>query len=83
MTRYWETLFVGLYKVTFLGLLKRNTPQPNFNGFVKAGEADHYDLVPMDELLEYIMILFIELGTGYLSWIQRANPQDKTILKFK
>jgi hypothetical protein len=58
-----ETLFVGLYGVKHLGLLKKDQEAPHIKGDVdKAGTCDVYDLSPQKALSDFIEKLLVDWG---------------------
>ncbi len=90
--RYWasfvgtpagETLFVGLYKVTYRGLLDVDMQMPHRDAIDKAGSCDVYDLVPDERLQEYVGKLLIDWGRAARAWVQRADKQDKSITELR
>jgi hypothetical protein len=72
-----ENLFVGLYEVHSKSRIEAGAV------VLGAVEEDHayYELSLSDQLTEYRKKLTIEWGKGAMSWIQRADQQDKIILK--
>jgi hypothetical protein len=74
-----ETMFAGLYSVTYKGLLQQDTPMPHTEGIDKAGECDDYELELLDELSDLIGKLFIDWGGGAIAWVQYADRKNKTI----
>jgi hypothetical protein len=74
-------MFVGLYAATYKGLLAEDTPNPHNDGTVKAGSSDCYELQLDQKFKEYKGKLFIKWGGGSRVWIQRANRQDKEVIK--
>jgi hypothetical protein len=74
-----ETMFAGLYAVTYKGLLQQDTPMPHTEGVDKAGECDDYELELLDELSDLIGKLFIDWGGGAIAWVQYADRKNKTI----
>jgi hypothetical protein len=77
-----KTLFVGLYSAKYKGRLERDTPMPN-GGVEIAGSCDVYDLILDKRLGDLIGKLFIEWGTGYRAWVQRADRQNKAITELR
>lgn len=75
-----ETMFVGVYSVTYRGLLKHDTPMPQMDGVDKAGSCDDYILKLENICNDQIGKLFIDWGPGYKAWIQRADRQKKPII---
>jgi len=78
-----ETLFVGLYRVE--GVSK---PLPGTMCLVlqiDRGLGGHlfFDIQPDSRLSKYIGLLIIEWGTGFRSWIQRAERQQKPVLEIR
>jgi hypothetical protein len=78
-----ETMFVGIYLVKYLELLKEDIPSPHMDGLEKAGTRDVYELILEERLHEYIGRLLIEWGPGKLAWIQRADQQNKKITELR
>lgn len=77
-----ETMFVGIYKAKYRGLLEQDTPTPHMDGGVdKAGSCDFYELTLENSLSDLIGKLFIDWGQGERAWIQRAERQNKRITK--
>jgi hypothetical protein len=76
-----ETMFVGLYKVMYLGPLDKDTPWPHANGMDKAGSCDKYRLTLDQRLREFIGELYVNWGDGYRAWIQHAVRRDKPIIR--
>jgi hypothetical protein len=74
-----ETMFAGLYAVTYRGLLEQDTPMPHMDGIDKVGSCDVYDLVLQDTLSDLIGKLFIDWGPGALAWVQYAERNNKPI----
>jgi len=89
-SKYWasfvgtpegETMFVGVFEATYLGLLDKDTPKPQMDGIDKAGTVDKYELSLIDGLDKYIGKLYIEWGDGYRAWVQHADTKEKVITK--
>jgi hypothetical protein len=78
-----ETLFVGLYRVKYLGRLKRDRPMPHRDGIDKAGTGAAYMLKILDQMREFDGKLYIDWGDGKRSWIQRADRQDKPVKEIR
>lgn len=72
-----RTLFVGLYKSAYVGVLEEDIPYPSMDGMMKAGEIDLYDLQLVQEFAHLEGRLFIEWGRGKRSWVQRAHRPEK------
>lgn len=83
MMTHDETLFVGLYRANYRGLLKEDTPMPHMEGIDKAGSCDVYDLELEGGLSELIGRLIVAWGPGGRAWIQRADRQDKDITELR
>jgi hypothetical protein len=90
--RYWasfvvtpsdETMFVGLYRANYRGLLEQDTPMPHAEGIDKAGSCDVYDLQLEDNLSDCIGRLIVDWGPGGRAWIQRADRQNKGIVELR
>lgn len=79
-----ETMFGGLYRVKYRGLLKRDSPMPHIEGAVaKAGSGDRYNLILDDTLKDLIGKLFINWGPGALAWVQYAHRNDKLVTELR
>jgi hypothetical protein len=78
-----ETLFVGMYAIKYMGLLKRDTPRPHMAGVDKAGRWDAYKVTLESRLQDLIGRLVIDWGLGTRAWIQRADKQDKPIKELR
>jgi hypothetical protein len=78
-----QTLFVGVFRVTYTGLSKRDTPKVYTSGVDLAGTHDTYELVLDDSLREFAGKLLISWGAGMRSWVQRADNQDKAITELR
>jgi len=78
-----ETMFVGLYRANYGGLLKQDTPLPHMEGIDKAGSCDFYDLKLESDLSELIGRLIVDWGPGGRAWIQRADRQNKDIIELR
>jgi hypothetical protein len=82
-TPYGETLFVGIYRVKYQGLLKHDMVMPHRNAVDKAGTCDVYDLKPQEALSDLIGKLFVIWGPGYRAWVQGADRKDKEIRELR
>jgi len=78
-----ETLFVGLYRVQYQGLLEEDKQKPHMDGVDRAGSCDAYQLTLEQGFSDLDGKLFIEWGQGKRSWIQRADRQDKRITELR
>jgi hypothetical protein len=78
-----ETLFVGLYSATYLGLLDHDRPKPHMPGVDVAGSCDVYDLQRQPAFDDLAGRLTIDWGEGARAWIQRAEIQNKPIAELK
>ena len=79
-----ETLFSGLFRATYRGLLNRDRPSPSVEGGTeKAGTCDLYDLTPDDRLTDLIGRLVIEWGAGALAFAQYAERNNKEVLELR
>lgn len=79
-----ETMFGGVYRVKYRGLLERDTPMPTIEGKIaKAGKSDVYELTKDDRMADLIGRLFIEWGAGKLAWVQYAHRNDKAITELR
>ena len=91
-SRYWasfvgtpanETMFVGVYRVAFRGLLEIDTPMVTREGVDKAGTCDVYDFVLEEAFSDLISKLLIEWGPATRSWVQRADQQNKRVSELR
>jgi hypothetical protein len=78
-----ETMFVGLYAAKLLGPLPTDRLHPVTGGVEDAGSCDLYDLTLLPTLNEFSGRLWIEWGSGYRSWIQRADGMAKPIVELR
>jgi hypothetical protein len=78
-----ETMFVGLYRVKYRGLLEKDTPMPHRDDVDKAGSCDVWDLTLEQTLGDLIGKLFIDWGPGRLAWVQYADRQNKQITELR
>jgi len=78
-----ETMFAGLYAVSYKGLLKKDRPMPHMEGIDKAGTCDDWDLTLQDALSDLIGKLFIDWGTGALAWVQYAARNNKPVIEVR
>jgi len=78
-----ETLFVGIYRVQYRGLLEKDTPRPIMAEVDLAGTRDVYDLTVDDACCDLIDRLFIDWGSGTRAWIQRADSQNKAVKELR
>jgi hypothetical protein len=76
-----ETLFVGVYRVRGIGVVPPCTTDP-VGGHDVAGLL-LYDLDLDSTLQEYIGRIVVDWGTGYRSWVQRPDRQDKPIVEIR
>jgi hypothetical protein len=76
-----STLFAGLYKASYRGLLDRDTPMPHREGVDIAGTCDVYDITLDTVLSDLVGRLFIEWGAR--AWIQRPDNQNKSVVEFR
>lgn len=78
-----ETLFVGLYRVKYIGISKADIILPTSNALLRAGGFDIYDLQIQEQLADLDGKLYIEWGEGKRAWIQRADRQNKAITELR
>jgi len=78
-----RNMFVGIYRVEYIGLLDKDTPMPHNDLVDKAGSCDEYNLTLENTLNDYIGKLFIEWGLGYKAWVQRADKQNKRVVELR
>jgi hypothetical protein len=76
-----STMFIGIYSVRYVGIGNLDLPSPHREGVDPAGTYDLYDTALIEPLRDFAGRLFIEWGTGYLAWVQRADNQDKVIVE--
>ena len=79
-----NTLFVGIYSVTYEGVLEYDQPKPHMPGeFDKAGSCDRFSLNFEATMSEFIGRLIIDWGNAKLAWVQYANRHDKPVLEIR
>lgn len=78
-----DTLFVGLYRVKYLGLLKEDRQKPHREGIDLAGSIDSYEIEPVPEFTDLDGKLSVDWGAGKRAWIQYASNQDKPITELR
>jgi len=78
-----ETMFVGLYRVTYKGLLAHDEPMPHCDKIDEARKCDVYELELLPQFEEYAGKLFIDWGTGFRAWSQRCSSKDKPIVELR
>jgi GIY-YIG catalytic domain len=76
-----DTLFVGLYRVSAVGVAPEGTTDP-LSGRDCSNEQ-LYDISPDPRLSEYKGLLVIDWGLGFRSWVQRADRQDKPVQEIR
>ena len=76
-----ETMFAGLYKAAYRGLLNYDSPKPQMDGIDKAGSCDVFDVTSQDSLSE-LADLSIQCQ-GALAWVQYADRHDKTVTELR
>jgi len=82
-TRDGDTLFVGLYGVKYLDLLKEDRPMPHTDDIAEAGSCDEYSLTLEPRLNDLEGRLFVEWGEGTRAWVQYADRQDKAVTEIR
>ena len=78
-----DTLFAGFYEAGEARTLDRDLVVPTTEEIQRAGSCDLYEVKESDLLAEYSGRLIIDWGPGPLTWIQRADNQDKPILELR
>ncbi|MEX1230971.1 MAG: GIY-YIG nuclease family protein [Planctomycetaceae bacterium] len=78
-----ETLFAGIYRARYIGLLRSDKKKPHVDGFDLAGSCDEYELALDERFTEFDGRLVIDWGDGKRSWIQRADQQEKKIIELR
>jgi hypothetical protein len=78
-----EALFAGIWRVAGKAPLQHDLPMPHKDAVDLAGSCDWYDLTLTDHLKDLAGRLVVEWGGGYLSWIQRADTQEKVVLELR
>jgi len=79
-----DTVFIGLYRASYQGVLDEDLPKPHIVGEVdEAGSCDIYTLELDDRLSELIGRLIIDWGLGGRAWVQYADRQDKQIRELR
>jgi hypothetical protein len=72
-------MFVGLYRVNYLGTIKEDQPKIHTDGVDRAGTCDRYELSLEKKLGEFIGKLLIDWGPGSRAWIQRPDNSEKIV----
>jgi hypothetical protein len=92
MAKYWasfvgtpghESLFVGIYRVKYLGLLKHDQPKPHMDGIDKAGVMDEFRIEADPRFCDLDGTLTVDWGKAARSWVQRADRQNKRIAELR
>ena len=78
-----ETMFVGLYRANYRGLLEKDTPMPHMDGVDTAGSCDVWNLTLETNLSDLIGKLIIDWGPGGRAWIQRVDRQNKDVTELR
>jgi hypothetical protein len=78
-----ETMFVGLYKARYRGVLDHRLPKPQTAGFHEPGSIDIYDLERRQAFEDMDGKLFVEWGDGARAWVQRADRQNKIVRELR
>lgn len=78
-----ETLFVGVFAVSYVGVTKEDRPRPHREGMDAAGSLDEYLLAPQEPLSDLIGRIYIEWGGATRTWIQYADRVDKTVVEIR
>jgi len=74
-----ETLFIGMYEVSGVGIAAPNLIDPISGEDV--GGKNSYDLTLSPALSDYRGRLIVDWGPGYRSWVQLAQNQDKEVVE--
>jgi hypothetical protein len=74
-----ETLFIGMYEVSGVGIAAPNLTDP-ISG-EELGGKNSYDLALSPALSDYRGRLIVDWGPGYRSWVQLAQNQDKDVVE--
>ncbi len=78
-----ETIFIGLYRVKYLGISDHDIHRPHMDGVDLAGSCDAYKLEKEIALSELVGKLIIDWGPGERAWVQRADRQNKNVLQLR
>lgn len=79
-----ETMFGGLYRVRYFGLLPHDRPKPHVQGEIeKAGTCDLYDFALDDAMSDLVGKLFIDWGQSAINWAQYAKRNDKCVTELR
>jgi hypothetical protein len=79
-----ETMFGGIYRADYRGVLDQDTPMPQVEGGMdKAGTLDRYDLTLNVAMADLVGKLFIDWGPGALAWVQYADRNDKIVTELR
>jgi len=76
-----ETLFIGFYRVTGLGVAPEGTIDPIAH--IDQAGLHLYEIEHDDRMSELVGQLVIDWGKGFRAWVQRADSQDKRVLEIR
>ena len=77
------TLFVGLYRARFIGVLEEDRPRTQAIGTDLAGTLNQFDLQPDQRLDEFVGKLLIEWGKGERAIFQKPEEHNKPIIELR
>lgn len=78
-----ETLFVGMYSSSLVGLLPEDQVHPVTGGVMQAGSCHLYRTELLPAMQEYAGRLWIQWGDGYRTWIQRGDRKPKPVVELR
>jgi hypothetical protein len=78
-----HTIFVGLYRAAYKGVLQEDEAKVHTDGMNLAGSCDEYVLEIDERFADLDGKLFIAWGEGMRSWVQRAGNQNKNITELR
>ncbi|MHB8704031.1 MAG: GIY-YIG nuclease family protein [Candidatus Tyrphobacter sp.] len=78
-----ETMFVGLYRVRYIGPSTADSISPTTGEAWPAGTFHVYEVLPESFLSEFSERLFIDWGDAPRAWLQVASNQEKTITEIR
>lgn len=77
-----DTLFIGLYRVNGVGNVPTGTIDPSTGAEPEPG-LNFYDICRDERLSDYVGLLTVDWGKGFLAWVQRAESKDKRVLEIR
>jgi hypothetical protein len=78
-----QTLFAGLYRSSYVGILDHDRPRMQSSGFDLAGQADLYSLEHDARMEDLEGRLLIHWGGGERAFVQGCDRQNKPIAEIR